>query len=303
MVILLIFALLLIPAYGMSVSRVQNSNFSFKYVKLEIDSEDSSLNISQSEKSYVVIHFEKIYVGSEDMVYQRNLLHFWQGDLSGMNVKILNRTSVEMGRYIHIIMWKNLTLRQIGHGPAYPLNIRFDFYAASKNYSKNGVLVSRNMLRYDVKINTDCPGDYIFLEHSIDVASPGGNENMYFMHNHNWKEMGKTQARRWMNLSDHAEVGFGSLQDISFSYLWNADSVKTIYSYWGGILDMFFVYENTGQVVQDPYLNLSVPIYVPSEEVNKVVNYFMQHVYSILIGLVIAMTMVAIPVFIRRRNL
>ena len=302
MVILLIFALLLIPAYGMSVSKVQNSNFSFKYVKLGIDAEDSSLNISQSEKSYVVIHFEKIYVGSEDMVNQRNL-HFWQGDLSGMNVKILNRTSVGMGRYIHIIMWKNLTLRQMGRGQAYPLDILFDFYAASKNYSKNGVLVSRNMLRYDVKINTDCPGDYIFLEHSIDVSSPGGNENMYFMHNHNWKEMGKTQARRWMNLSDHAEVGFGSSQDISFSYLWNANSVKTIYSYWGGILDMFFVYENTGRVVQDPYLNLSVPIYVPSEEVNKVVNYFMQHVYSILIGLVIAMTMVAIPVFIRRRNL
>ena len=301
---LIALALVILMISSLPMAMGHNSNhyeFKFQFAKISVDGQNSAINISMNSSAYIELSFNKIYVGSLNLI---QFPRFYYGDLKGMNVTQEYNYSKDMGNYLHIQMWKNTKLIRFGWGKTYTAKVILDFYVASKNYTKKSIEVDRNTLRYDVRIYTDCPDDFIYLSHRINT---GGfeKENVFSKEDHHWDDVDKTMGKKWMNFTCRGNLGFGTSPDnLSFIYLWNATNVNSIYSYWDNHVDLFFVYQNTGTVSQDPYVKLPVPIFTNTTEIpGKVVNYFMDHTLSISIGIGVAAAIISIPVLINRRKL
>ncbi len=278
-----------------------NYEFKFQYAKISVDGASSSVNISLNSSEYIEIEFNKIYVGTMDLL---QFPRFYYGSLKGMNVSEEYGKSESMGNYLHIKMWKETQLIRFGWGETHRATVVIDFYVASENYTKKGVLVDKNTLRYDITITTDCPGDFIYLSHRISTGGMG-EENVFSKHGPHWESIEKTTSKKWMNFTSCGNMGFGkSWNNLSFLYLWNASNVNSLYSYWDNHVDLYFVYSNTGTIVQDPYVKLPVPIFTNTTEVaGKIVDYFMEHTISISIGIGAAVAIIFVPAVLRRRKM
>ncbi|NPA75654.1 MAG: hypothetical protein GXO25_06200 [Euryarchaeota archaeon] len=294
--ILLLFVLM-IPVASASQSS-QDNTLAFKYVNIKMEPQVGMINLTLNNGSYFALQFRKVIVG--ELGTRGHMPGIWSAELDNMEYAISNGTDAKMGRYVHVRMWKNVTLTSPMHLSSYPLSLSLDFYVSSKNYTKGTVKVDRNTLRYDVHITTSCPGQYVFLEHR--VIYPGSEDNVYENTGHGWNHMSDGKEQRWMNFTDHAELGFGDVSKMLFKYEWYSDSGHALYTMLGNAMDISFVYVNTGNIVQDPYVHLPVPIYVP-EEVQHIVSYFMDHLYSILAGVGVAVGIIVAPALLRKRRL
>ena len=126
--------------------------------------------------------------------------------------------------------------------------------------------------------------------------------NAFMLQDHQWKKMKETYSRLPLNVtSKFGEIGLGQ-ESANYYFFWNTMSVNSLfYTYAEGNLNLFFAYNNSGTVVDDPYIRTPVPIYTVSEEISHAVNYFMEHAFSVVIGLVAAVGLVAVPLLKRRR--
>jgi len=276
----------------------------FRYVDFIIDPKSSSLNITINTTEYFRIEFTKLYIGSLNIVH---FPRFWYGDLRGMNYTEDMGKNAEMGYYYHIRMWKNLTLkRMILWGEQYHASVYIDFYVASKNYTKSDIKISKNTLRYDVKITTDCPGDFVYLDHRVRMSNMNDTEIFASSDEHLW-EIHKNHEKRWLNSTFWGGLNFRFEKDDrkerSINYTWSYLGLEGVqYLYWDGYLDISFVFHNTGTIVQDPYIELPVPI-LTNISAEKVINYIFEHTQSLAIGVVAATALIVTPLILRRIKL
>ncbi len=267
---------------------------------LVVSGASSSLNIS-SGGDFFEIQFKKIIVGG---MWPLHGIDAWQASLDGMQTSITTGFNESMGKYKHIVMWKNTSLTGMGnigqHFRKYTMHLRIDFYMASKNYTKSGVLIDSNTLRYAVHIRTDCPGTYVYLEHEVFI--PGNYTSTYANIGTGWKHMGKANTYQWLNFSNYMGIGVGDSGHVKYRYEWFSNTGHALYMSMANALSISFVYLNSGDISQDPYIHVPFAVYVP-EEVEHVVNYVMAHAYSIALGMLIASSIIIAPALLRKRQM
>ncbi len=283
------------PGYGENVRATIN----FGKVNIHFFSTGNGFNLTINDTQYVEIYFERIFLGDSTF---HNFRGFWYSDLQNMNYTYGYSSSKLMGKYFYIHMWKNGTLKRIGLGERYNFKLLVNFYVASKNYTKNGISVGRNTIRYDVIISTDSPAKYVYLEHTL-------HSNLlekawtYSSHSGHWHGLLRTSKMMWLNRTHKMRMAFGNYEgNRHVEYMWIGDKVKALYTYYDEHVNIFFVYNNTGFIVQDPYISLPYPI-LPNGTAEKIVNYFAEHVESIAVGTLIAGAIILAPAILRRRKL
>ena len=272
-------------------------NMNFKYVNIGFDEKNSTVSITINNSDFMNIKFTKLYAGSLNSPFMG-----W-GNLNNMKISKEYGKNDVMGNYIHIKMWKNTTIIEFfpWHKNHYAL-ISIDFYISQKSYAKKGMKIGNNTIRFDISIDTNCPDDFIFLEQEISVQEDNKNMNIFEKHGE-WKEI-----REMGNITEHdfsqddlGIIGFGK-ENMVFEYGWlNEDSVKTLYKYTGNKFTFYFAYKNSGHIIQDPYISLPVPVFIEIEK--NVVNFLMEHILSISIGLSLSLLLIAFPKFIRKIRL
>ncbi len=272
-------------------------NMNFKYVSLEFDGKNSTISITINNSDVMKIKFTRIYMGSIESPFMG-----W-GNLNDMKISKEYEKNNAMGNYIHIKMWKNTTIVKIfpWHKNYYAL-ISIDFYISQKNYEKKKFEIGNNTIRFDINIDTNCPDDYIFLEQKISVQEDNKNMNIFEKHD-GWKEIKKMGNITYHDFSqdDLGIIGFGK-NNMVFKYGWfSENSLKTLYKYTGEKFIFYFAYENDGHIIQDPYISLPVPVFIEIEK--KVVNFLMEHVLSISLGLLLSLLLVVSPRLLRRIRL
>ena len=269
-------------------------------VHIRVISSRSAVNITFNESDFFEIEFTGLYAGSLNLF---DMPKFWYAKLSDMHYLQESGESDVMGSYLHIRLWKNTTLRSMMQwGRDYHARVIIDFYAASRNYTKGDVVVDVNTLRYDVRIYTDCPADFIFLAHRIRMSGMEESDVMAQLDDH-YQEIERGHGRYWLNASHWGGVRFSEDGEISVHYTWDAKNLAGVqYEFLDGYMDVFFIYPNNGTIVQDPYVKLPLPV-LPNEAAEKIVNYFMEHALSISIGIAISAGIVAIPAVVKRRRL
>ncbi len=269
-------------------------------VNIKVVPSRSAVNITFNKSDFFEISFITIYAGTLDL-FKGPML--WYAKLNNMNYHKEYGKNEEMGEFLHIRMWKNVTLKRmyIQWGQEYSAAVTLDFYVASKNYTKGKVLVDVNTLRYDVRIDTDCPADFIYLDHRIKMKDLDSGKVMAQIDDES-EEIEKRHGMYWLNASEWGEVKFMN-DDGPVHYSWDAERLEGVkYEYWDGYMDVYFIYKNTGTIVQDPYIKLPMPFF-SNETAGKIVNYFMEHVTSISVGIAAAMAVVLIPAVLKRRRL
>ncbi len=298
LVVLFVSSSFVIP-FSHAHGEIPGATVNFGRVKLHFLPSGNGFNITINDTQYVEIYFERIFLG--DLSFH-NFHRFWYSNLQSMNYSYGYSSSKVMGKYFYIHMWKNGTLKRIGLGEEYSFKLMINFYVANKNYTKNGVAIGRNTLRYDVKIYTDCPAKYVYLEHTL-------HSNLlkkawtYSSHSGHWHGLLRTSKMMWLNHTHKMRMAFGDYEGSRHvEYMWIGDHVKALYTYSDEHVNIFFVYNNTGLIVQDPYISLPYPI-LPNGTAEKLVNYFAEHVESIAMGTLIAGAIILAPALLRRRKL
>ena len=291
--------MLIASAIGVSASHV---SLNFKYVNIHFYSNNSSVKLVINNTTSITIKFEKIYAG--EYLGEQVFPQSWSGEIESMQVNKEYGKSEEMGQYVHVSMSSSTILKNMmGFRQDYAANININFYVSNRSYSKHGMVVDNSTLRYDLRINTQCPANFIIIQEKIQF----GEEYMsaFMLHDHEWEEMKRTYSRLPLNTTKRfGEIGFGK-ENIDYRFMWSTDTINSLfYTYTGRNLDLFFAYDNNGSIVDDPYIKTPVPIFTPQslpEEVGHAANYIIDHALSVGIGIAFSLVLIAIPLFKRRR--
>lgn len=288
--------IVLIVAFAiLTTSVVQGSAVEqrFHRAKILVNPENSTLRISVNSNLNIYLRFDKIY-------YEIN--HFrrfgiYNGDLQGMKVQRWVNTSANMGKFVHLRMWKNVTLRFLNQKTGHYANVIFDLYIASRNYTKGNFNITRNMVRYDIHITSDLKSGRVFLVHKMYVHAHS-KMRPFLRRGKEWRLINGRD--RWYNTSSIGAVGFGeSNRTIKLSYIWSGRGVSAIYGFHSNYAKIVLVFRNNGSIVRDPYVKLPVPLFLENET-SKVVNYLFEHVYSLGLGMGVAMGIIAAPFIFRK---
>ncbi len=296
---LVLLVLIVASAGGVSASKL---SLNFKYVGIHFYSDNSSVRLVINNTTSITIKFEKIYAG--EYFGKHMFPQSWIGEINGMHVNEDQGNNSEIGQYIHVRMSSSIILKNmVDSRQDYPADINIDFYVSSHPYFKQGMRIDNSTLRYDVRINTNCPANFIIIQEGIQFNR--GNMSAFMLQDHQWKEMKKTYSKLPLNTTKRfGEIGFGS-EKMDYRFMWNTNTINSLlYTYTAGNLDLFFAYENNGSIVDDPYIKTPVPIFTPEsvpEEMTKAVNYLIDHALSIGIGIALSSALIALPMLKRRR--
>ena len=294
-----ILALLIIVSLAFLPFAMGNSgeHLKFKNVSMDFDGGNSTISIVVNNTEYFKIKFTKIYVGS----LEKRFLGW--GNLNNMKVSTESGNNDVMGKYIHTRMWKNTTIQRISPWmKEYYALVTIDFYIAQKNYEKKDMEIKNNTIRFNVKIDTNCPDDFIFLEQRI-YAQKSNKSMDVFENKKGWKEINRMDNPTYHNFSRDRNgiIGFGE-NNIDFRYGWIYNNyLKTLYKYTDDELVFYFEYTNTKHIIQDPYITLPVPIFV--EPLKEIENFLMDHILSLSTGVILSIFLVVSPKFLRRIRL
>ena len=295
-----LFMIIVASAGGVSASKV---SLNFKYVGIHFYSDNSSVRLVINNTTSITIKFEKIYAG--EYIGEQVFPQSWSGDIGNMQVNKEYGKSEEMGQYVHVSMSSSTILKNMmGFRQDYAANINIDFYVSNRSYSKHGMLVDNSTLRYDLRINTQCPANFIIIQEEILFGN--GDMSAFMLQDHQWKEMKRTYSRLPLNATKKfGEIGFGQ-EKMDYRFMWSTDTINSLfYTYIDGNFTLFFAYENNGSIVDDPCIKTPVPIFTPQSSLSKefapVVNYFMEHAMSVGIGIALSLVLIAVPMAKRRR--
>ncbi len=309
-----IIALLIVASLSIMAPVTGAQNTPGSNVHILFDGKNATVRITVNGTKYFYLEFSKLYISSTPNFIR----HMGSETLKDMKVKRATGYNELMGNYTKVTMWKDFTFQsKMHHGNAgkdVKVHIAFDFYISDKNYTKKGVNITRNMIRYDTRITTSSRNTFIFLEERMNYGE-GENHRMgrVFECNkttHDWKTMKTTHEVMSHHFGkDHLGViGFGS-KNVSFRYMWEYQSnVETLYSYDGSNFALYFIFKNSnGSVIQDPYITLPVPILgnvsAVVHGIEHVVNYLIDHALSLGIGLALAAVLIFSAPVLRRRRL
>ncbi len=303
-----IFAILLLAA----VPQVQGESTPEPRIKIVFDNLNASLRIYINESEYFNLTFEKVYITKNPYMGDVSNIIMGEGKIGSMNMSQENGWNSKMGNYTKVTMWKEVIVKNKMDIPfmgprEVRANVTINFYIAEKNYTKGGIQVGRNTIRYNTIIRTETEDDFILVEErmsSLDLTTGVPGEVYEFDNG----EVAVSDCWDRMNMTDDVvkhRFGSGGMGMLKFSirranitYSWEYDdNLTTLYSYDGNHFHLYYAFKNhNGTVVQDPYITLPEPIMgnpnTIVEGVEDVVNYLMDHAISLAIGIVAAVVLV-----------
>jgi len=291
-------------------------------VRIVFDNYNASLRIYINESEYFNLTFRKVYVTKNpyagEMSGVGNVM-VGEGFIGSMNITEESGWNEKMGNYTKVTMWKNVKIKNKVDFPfvgpkEINANVTINFYMSEKNYTKGGIRVGRNTIRYDTIIRTGTKGDFVIIEESMsgkDLISGAPGEVYEF------NPQNITLQQYWdrMNMTDDVvkhKFGSGNMGMLKFkirrsniTYSWEYDNKTTFYSYNGESFHLFYAFQNeNGTVIQDPYITLPTPIMgnpnTIVEGVEDVVNYIMDHAISLGLGIIVATVIILTGPAIRR---
>ncbi len=314
--VMLIFVLLLPPVSAQAGEFSHNPS-----VRIIFDNQNSSLRIYLNSSEYFNLTFRKIYIATNpyEMGDDFDVDNFFMGsaEIGSMNMSSKEGWSREMGNYTRVVMWKSLNVKNRNDIPFMEpknvkVNITVEFFMAEKSYTKDGIVIGRNTIRFSTKISTDSRGNFIFLEESmgalnLTTGAPGEVFEMGWNHGVHWNRMNMTDG-----FVKH-QFGGNNLGALKFrisrsniTYSWGSRYVRsTLYSYNGESFHLLYGFQNeNGTILQDPYITLPVPIMgnpnTVVEGVENAVNYLIDHAISFGMGIAAAVIIVLTGPLARR---